>query len=407
MNFDFKNVQRRVYDALNVLTALDMIKKDRNKIEFVRDIHEVFGDGSKHAHSTPEKSKEDRLAEVAIRARELQEKKEAVFQSIKEKRQYLSEITVQVALLKKLVRRNLKVEDSDTDMNTPDKAKNEGLSLEKFQHTKKIHLPMLILEFPKSADLEVLMNEDHKELIILSDTHWNLYNDNHVLMNTELIETTEQGNIENLYDAEVKPLGAKKEIEEESNENKSQSENDQQDTVKEDANEDQEMKPPSPSAKMVKQKVKPRNDQMIKGQIMNISSPFKENVYKENGINSPFWKSFLSPLCSKFFNNKNKNGDDKEQNIVQESPAKLFERWYHGSPLLKNEMTPSYYPGHYANALNTPGSNYESEMIGIKMRNGDWQGGEEIGQPFCSPFPGLKHRLDYDTPLRNQVNQFN
>jgi hypothetical protein len=107
-------------------------------------------------------------------------------------------------------------------------------------------------------------------------------------MNTELIETTEQGNIENLYDAEVKPLGYKKEVEEESNENKSESENDQQDTVKQDVNEDQEMKPPSPSAKMVKQKVKPRNDQVLKGQIMNISSPFKENVYKENGINSPF-----------------------------------------------------------------------------------------------------------------------
>mmetsp|Transcript_23692 Transcript_23692/g.23581 ORF Transcript_23692/g.23581 Transcript_23692/m.23581 type:complete len:168 (-) Transcript_23692:916-1419(-) len=45
LNFDFKNVQRRVYDALNVLTALDMIKKDRNKIEFIRDVNEVFGNG--------------------------------------------------------------------------------------------------------------------------------------------------------------------------------------------------------------------------------------------------------------------------------------------------------------------------------------------------------------------------
>lgn len=29
---DFKNVQRRVYDALNVLNAMDIIKKDRNHI---------------------------------------------------------------------------------------------------------------------------------------------------------------------------------------------------------------------------------------------------------------------------------------------------------------------------------------------------------------------------------------
>ena len=31
---DFKNVQRRVYDALNVLCALDVINKDRNRITF-------------------------------------------------------------------------------------------------------------------------------------------------------------------------------------------------------------------------------------------------------------------------------------------------------------------------------------------------------------------------------------
>ena len=31
---DFKNVQRRVYDALNVLNAMDIIRKDRNHIFF-------------------------------------------------------------------------------------------------------------------------------------------------------------------------------------------------------------------------------------------------------------------------------------------------------------------------------------------------------------------------------------
>jgi hypothetical protein len=31
---DFKNVQRRVYDALNVLNAMDIIRKDRNLIFF-------------------------------------------------------------------------------------------------------------------------------------------------------------------------------------------------------------------------------------------------------------------------------------------------------------------------------------------------------------------------------------
>lgn len=34
INMDFKNVQRRVYDALNVLSALNIIRKDRNRIKF-------------------------------------------------------------------------------------------------------------------------------------------------------------------------------------------------------------------------------------------------------------------------------------------------------------------------------------------------------------------------------------
>lgn len=34
INMDFKNVQRRVYDALNVLSALGIITKDRNRVKF-------------------------------------------------------------------------------------------------------------------------------------------------------------------------------------------------------------------------------------------------------------------------------------------------------------------------------------------------------------------------------------
>jgi hypothetical protein len=31
---DFKNVQRRVYDALNVLNAMDIIRKEKNQIYY-------------------------------------------------------------------------------------------------------------------------------------------------------------------------------------------------------------------------------------------------------------------------------------------------------------------------------------------------------------------------------------
>jgi hypothetical protein len=240
MNFDFKNVQRRVYDALNVLTALDMIKKDRNKIEFIRDIPEVFGDERKNGWGTPEQSREDRQADINEKINELNRQKEQTKESIKKKKQYFDEITVQVALLKKLVRRNYKQEETETSHNTPSKGKDDQLSLQKFQNTQKIHLPILVLEFKKNSAIEVLMNEDHKELVIISDVYPNLYNDNHVLLNTGLLNESEEGNIETLYEAEVKPI-----IEEKEN-------------------------------------------------------VYKESIYKESKSNSPFCKSFLSPFCAKY-----------------------------------------------------------------------------------------------------------
>lgn len=252
-----------MYDALNVLTALDMIKKDRNKIEFIRDVHEVFGNGKKNFH-TPEITREERESEVNAQLEAIHHKKKAIQERLKQKKQYLDEITVQVALLKKLVRRNMKNEDNETTINTPVKTKEDPLTLAKFQKSKKINLPMLVLEFKKNSDLEVLMNEDHKEVVILSDSNCRLYNDNHVLLSTGLLNESEQGNIENLYETEIKPLHPNGEEEKE-----------------------KEMRPPSPTGNV---KIKVSNIPKVaeKGGIVNISSPFKESEYKDPNLTSPF-----------------------------------------------------------------------------------------------------------------------
>ena len=161
MNFDFKNVQRRVYDALNVLTALDMIKKDRNKIEFIRDVDEVFGGEVKQEVSSPEIKTENDINYTVQRLREMKVKK---LQQLQAKKQYFDEITVQVSLLKRLVRRNLKAENEDaTTNNTPGKKKHDHVSMEKYQQTRKIQLPMLVVEFKNKAALEILMNEEHNK----------------------------------------------------------------------------------------------------------------------------------------------------------------------------------------------------------------------------------------------------
>lgn len=136
----------------------------------MRDIHEVFGD-EKHGNLlTPEKSRDEKQAEINATIESIKRRKQVIKERMKQKEQYFHEITVQVALIKKLVRRNIKNEDTDTNINTPVKNNLENVSLTKFQKTRKIHLPLLILEFQKNSDIEVLMNEDHKELVLFSDT---------------------------------------------------------------------------------------------------------------------------------------------------------------------------------------------------------------------------------------------
>ena len=113
-----------------------------------------------------------------------------------------------------------------------------------------------------------------------------MFNDNHVLLKAGLLEDSEQGNIKNLYETEVKPLG----------------------TTHDEEEKEQEMLPPSPTGNI---KIKIYNN---KGGIVNISSPFKECEDKDPNLSSPFCKSFLSPLCNKYI--------------------------YQDSPLLKDTLTP-------------------------------------------------------------------
>jgi len=93
-----------------------------------------------------------------------------------------------------------------------------------------------------------------------------LFNDNHVLLNTGLLNESEQGNIENLYETEVKPIGA--------------------DDTEEDK--DHEMRPPSPNGNTKLTKLYNSKIGFQKGGIVNISSPFKEGEYKDPNLASPF-----------------------------------------------------------------------------------------------------------------------
>lgn len=122
-----------------------------------------------------------------------------------------------------------------------------------------------------------------------------------------------------------------------------------------------EMQPPSPTTKTKLRRIKLENEEGAKsksstflgtnfwsGSIVNISSPFKESVYKDNCTNSPFYKQ----LC-------------------QSSPLLKSSYWYH---------------------LNTPGSNF----------GGNDQGPEN--NAYNSPILEMKDKLDF-TPFKSPINQ--
>lgn len=126
---------------------------------------------------------------------------------------------------------------------------------------------------------------------------------------------------------------------------------------------DEDMLPPSPSDKNKLKKVKLENDDIskikgsniitssfTKGSIVNLSSPFKENVYKESCTNSPFYSKIM----------------------------------YQSSPLLKNMD--------WYNAP-SPGPNY---------------GGNEQGpdtQNLASPLLDMKTKFELGTPFKSPINQ--
>ena len=106
---DFKNVQRRVYDALNVFAALGIINKERNNIEY---------NGTKRAkkHSEPPPSQAPQKAQL------------------------LKELCVQFLSIRKLMERNYHHDHEHAEED-------------------KMPIPLLMLQLPHSSALAVDIND--------------------------------------------------------------------------------------------------------------------------------------------------------------------------------------------------------------------------------------------------------
>ncbi|EFC41842.1 predicted protein [Naegleria gruberi] len=139
---DDKNIRRRVYDALNVLMALNIISKDKKEIKW---------------KGLPVDSQKECEALNQIKLQRLE--------MIQKKTQQLQELEKQHRSLSSLCQRN-------SSMN--------------FAESKRIELPFIIVHTSKSTQIECEMDENRSEVFFNFDKPFEIHDDNEILYRLNL-----------------------------------------------------------------------------------------------------------------------------------------------------------------------------------------------------------------------------
>lgn len=135
--FDHKNIRRRVYDALNVLMAIDVIAKDKKEIRWLGLPNDLASD-----------------------LRILEAEKAAAEKRLQEKKKSLNELLRRLVSLKSLINRN---------------RKNESNSVE------KLALPFILINAPKDCRVHCEMLEDRTQYFFQFDAPFFINEDVEVL----------------------------------------------------------------------------------------------------------------------------------------------------------------------------------------------------------------------------------
>ncbi|KAL4189929.1 hypothetical protein AMTRI_Chr08g209510 [Amborella trichopoda] len=150
--YDEKNIRRRVYDALNVLMAMDIISKDKKEIQWKGLPRTTLND--------IEELKSER---IALRSR------------IERKGAYLQELEEQIVGLQNLVRRNLQLYESGN-------APSSGVAL-----------PFILVQTRPHATVEVEISEDMQFVHFdFNSTPFELHDDAYVLKAMRFCEGGQQ-----------------------------------------------------------------------------------------------------------------------------------------------------------------------------------------------------------------------
>lgn len=137
-SFDEKNIRRRVYDALNVLLAMDMIMKDKKEISWI----------GLPSHT--------QVGLDSIRA-----KKDVKAETVKRKRARYNELCEQMSAYKRVIRRNTQ----------------QGPVAEE----KRIHMPFIVVKTSKKNNIDCEVTEDYQEIFFNFSSDFEILNDMEIL----------------------------------------------------------------------------------------------------------------------------------------------------------------------------------------------------------------------------------
>lgn len=155
-SIDEKNIRRRVYDALNVLMAMDIISKNKKDI-----IWQGF----------PNQSNDD--------VEGLQKERDTLLKKIESKKACLHELLVQNICFRNLVKRNRALESVSSSL-------GPNPSPPAVKDSIRIPLPFIVIQTSPKARVQCEMNEECTDVVFDFDMPFQIHDDNEVLQRAGL-----------------------------------------------------------------------------------------------------------------------------------------------------------------------------------------------------------------------------
>lgn len=185
-NHDDKNIRRRVYDALNVLMAMDIITKDKKEITWRglpgSRVQDDLGDGS---GPSGEGNRKANGLSRRQRVQQLQEELSKKEEDIRRKKECLQELLVQNICFQNLLGRNHARElDAQRRLNSPYRYGQrtiEGGPDGKEVNDERIPLPFIIVNTDSKAVVQCEMSPKRTDVSFDFSMPFEINDDNEIL----------------------------------------------------------------------------------------------------------------------------------------------------------------------------------------------------------------------------------